>query len=82
MAAVAASSTALRARRRASARARLWTALPVLGVVGAVVAIVLGLVFAGSPDKLANGTRIAGVDVGGLSAGRRATAAPAALGRG
>ncbi len=30
--------------------------------------IVLGLVFAGSPNKLANGTRIAGVDVGGLAA--------------
>ena len=27
----------------------------------------LGLIFAGSPDKLANGTRIAGIDVGGLT---------------
>ena len=39
-----------------------------LGALGAAVVIVLGLVFAGSPDRLANGTRIAGVDVGGLSA--------------
>jgi vancomycin resistance protein YoaR len=47
---------------------RLWARLAVLGALGAAVVIVLGLVFAGSPDKLANGTRIAGVDVGGLSA--------------
>jgi vancomycin resistance protein YoaR len=39
-----------------------------LGALGAAIVIVLGLVFAGSPDRLANGTRIAGVDVGGLSA--------------
>jgi vancomycin resistance protein YoaR len=47
---------------------RLWVRLAVLGALGAAVVIVLGLVFAGSPDKLANGTRIAGVDVGGLTA--------------
>jgi vancomycin resistance protein YoaR len=47
---------------------RLSARLAVLGMLGAAVVIVLGLVFAGSPDKLANGTRIAGVDVGGLSA--------------
>ena len=38
-----------------------------LAAVAAAVAIVLGLVFAGSPNKLADGTRIAGVDVGGLT---------------
>src|SRR5215203_796882 len=32
-----------------------------------VVALSLGFAFAGSPEKLAEGTRIAGVDVGGLS---------------
>jgi vancomycin resistance protein YoaR len=64
---LAATSTALRARRRASARTRLLTRLGALAVVAGLVAIVLGLVFAGSPDRLAHGTRIAGVDVGGLS---------------
>ncbi|MFL5982587.1 MAG: hypothetical protein ACJ74R_12860, partial [Gaiellaceae bacterium] len=62
--AVAASSTALQARRRASARARLWTRLAALAAVVVAVAIGLGFVFAGSPEKLASGTRIAGVDVG------------------
>ena len=42
-----------------------------------VVVVALGLVFAGSPTKLASGTRIAGVDVGGLDARRRAAAARA-----
>ena len=46
----------------------LWIRVAVLGAVAAGVLVVLGLVFAGSPDKLANGTRIAGVDIGGLSA--------------
>jgi vancomycin resistance protein YoaR len=68
--ALAASSTALRARRRASARARLLTRLSVVVVVGALIAVLLGLVFAGSPDRLAKGTHIAGVDVGGLSPAR------------
>src|SRR6478735_4452206 len=65
--AVAASSTALQARRRASARARLWTRLIALAVVVVFVGIALGFVFAGSPEKLASGTRIAGIDVGGLT---------------
>jgi vancomycin resistance protein YoaR len=38
-----------------------------VAAAAAIVAIGLGLIFAGSPDKLANGTRIAGVDVGGLT---------------
>ena len=33
-------------------------------------AVLIGLVFSGSPGKLAPGTQIAGVDVGGLSAER------------
>jgi vancomycin resistance protein YoaR len=36
-------------------------------VAAAVITIGLGSVFAGSPGKLANGTRIAGIDVGGLT---------------
>jgi vancomycin resistance protein YoaR len=39
----------------------------IVAAAAAIVAIGLGLIFAGSPDKLANGTRIAGVDVGGLT---------------
>jgi vancomycin resistance protein YoaR len=37
----------------------------VLVVLAGLVALVLGLVFAGSPSRLADGVRIAGVDVGG-----------------
>jgi vancomycin resistance protein YoaR len=39
-----------------------------LAALAAAVALGLGLGFAGSPDKLAKGTRIAGVEVGGLRA--------------
>jgi vancomycin resistance protein YoaR len=67
---VAASSTALRARRRAAARSRRRTRAGVLLLLGGVLAIGLGLVFAGSPGKLADGTRIAGVDVSGLTPGQ------------
>jgi vancomycin resistance protein YoaR len=38
-----------------------------LAAAAGIIAIGLGLIFAGSSDKLANGTRIAGVDVGGLT---------------
>jgi len=37
----------------------------ILTVFGALAGMVLGLAFAGSPSRLANGVRIAGVDVGG-----------------
>ncbi len=62
-----AASSAVRASR-SSARTRFWTRLAMLAVLAAAIAVVLGLVFAGSPGKLANGTRIAGIDVGGLAA--------------
>jgi vancomycin resistance protein YoaR len=44
-----------------------------LAVAAAIISISLGLIYAGSPGKLANGTRISGIDVGGLtpSAARR-----------
>jgi vancomycin resistance protein YoaR len=64
---VAASSPAVRTRRRASARGRFWSRLLLLAAAAAIVTIGLGLIFAGSPDKLASGTRIAGLDVGGLT---------------
>ena len=38
-----------------------------LGVFVVVLVLVVGLVFAGSSDRLASGTRVDGVDVGGLS---------------
>jgi vancomycin resistance protein YoaR len=64
---VAASSPAVRARRRSPARSRLWSRLGVLAVAASIITVGLGLIFAGSPDRLASGTRVAGVDVGGLT---------------
>ena len=61
--AVAASSSA--AIPRAVARVRPWTWLAAGGGL-LLVAGVVGFAFAGSPDTLARGTRIAGVDVGGM----------------
>lgn len=45
----------------------MWPRLALLAVAAAIITVALGLIFAGSPDKLANGTRIAGIDVGGLT---------------
>jgi vancomycin resistance protein YoaR len=63
---VAASSTALRARRRALSRSRRWTRAGIVSLLGGVAALGVGLVFAGSPGTLADGTRVAGIDLGGL----------------
>src|SRR4051812_14366472 len=63
---MAASSTAV--RRRAPARSGPWTRLGILALVAVAVVVVLPLFFAGSKDKLAAGTRIGGIDVGGLPA--------------
>ncbi len=62
---MAASSPAV--PRRARARSRLWSRLFALAALAALAALVVPLVFAGSPARLADGTHIAGVDVGGLS---------------
>src|ERR1044071_2935097 len=61
-----------RSRARRRRRKRTWaSSLHVRLGVGvfavALVVLVLGFVFAGSPAHLAEGTRIAGVDVGGLT---------------
>ena len=59
-----------RARRRRRARVRLlwqWSLL-VLGLL-LLGGTVLGLAFAGSPERLPAGTQIAGVDVSGLTSG-------------
>jgi vancomycin resistance protein YoaR len=68
---VRADSATLRFRPRRVSPARValrWLVLlvPVLAVVAALV----GLLFAGSPDRLADGVRVAGVDVGGLTVGK------------
>jgi vancomycin resistance protein YoaR len=63
---MAASSPAV--RRRAPARSKVWTRLGFAGVAAIVVVLVLPLFFAGSKNRLAAGTRIGGIDVGGLTA--------------
>src|SRR4051795_4965252 len=58
--------------KRALSRSLLWTAvrrralLLLLSLLA--TAVVLGLVFAGSPTTIANGVTIDGIDVGGLQA--------------
>lgn len=63
---MAASSSAVRARRTARSRRRLGR-VGAVGGAAALVLVVLPLLFAGSGDRLADGTRISGIDVGGLS---------------
>ena len=60
---------------RTHARRRARSTPVVLGVVavGAALAALVGLAFAGSRNELAEGTRVAGVDVGGMTK-REATA--------
>jgi vancomycin resistance protein YoaR len=48
----------------------LWQWSLVVGVLVLVCTIVLGLAFAGSPERLPAGSQIAGVDVSGLTAGQ------------
>jgi vancomycin resistance protein YoaR len=52
-------------RRRNYLSARATVA--VVAVAGAIVALLVGLAFAGSRSQLAAGTEVAGIDVGGLS---------------
>ncbi len=63
--AVAASTSAVRGR--SVARSRLWSRIVILALVAGVLVVGVPLFFAGSAARLADGTRIAGVDVGGLS---------------
>src|SRR6266498_716231 len=50
-------------------RRLVWQRTAILGAIAILVVIVLGLVFAGSPSRLADGVRIAGIDVGGKTPG-------------
>jgi vancomycin resistance protein YoaR len=55
-------------RRRPRTRAQrrvVWQRTLIVTALAALAAIMLGLAFAGSPRRLADGVRIAGVDVGG-----------------
>lgn len=63
---MAASSSAVGARRAVPPHRRLARAGVVAGGL-ALVLVALPLLFAGSGGRLADGTRISGVDVGGLS---------------
>src|SRR5204862_3791291 len=54
--------------RRRTKRSRLLVQRALVALaVAALLALVLGLVFAGSAQRLASGVRIAGIDVGGLT---------------
>jgi vancomycin resistance protein YoaR len=57
------------ARRRASRtpNAVFIRRSAIVAVLAALTGVVVGLAFAGSPERLADGVRIAGVDVGGLT---------------
>jgi vancomycin resistance protein YoaR len=56
-----------RRRRTRVSRRVFWQRTAVVAAIAALVALVLGLAFAGSPRRLADGVRIAGVDVGGMT---------------
>ena len=56
------------ARRRTRLQRRVfWQRTAIVGAIAALAAVVLGLAFAGSPSRLADGVRVAGVDVGGMT---------------
>jgi vancomycin resistance protein YoaR len=54
-------------RKKASALRPAWRWTAIVAGVLAFAMVVIGLVYAGSPHRLAAGVKIAGVDVGGLS---------------
>jgi vancomycin resistance protein YoaR len=67
---VQAQLAAARLRRRRQARVRMLRRAALAGIgVLLLASIAVGFVYAGSPARIASGVRIAGVDVGGLSAG-------------
>jgi vancomycin resistance protein YoaR len=64
------SAVRVRDRRRARSRRLLAQRLLALAAVTIVAGILLGLAFAGSPDRIAAGVRVAGINVGGLTSGQ------------
>ncbi|HXF97328.1 MAG TPA: peptidoglycan binding domain-containing protein, partial [Gaiellaceae bacterium] len=64
-----ADSPILAARARRRTRTRAWPAAGLAAGALGLAALLVGLAFAGSPSELARGTRVAGVEVGGLTPG-------------
>jgi vancomycin resistance protein YoaR len=62
------SGVRVRSRRRGRSRTLLLQRLAALAIVGTVGGALVGLLFAGSPARIAAGVRVAGVSVGGLTA--------------
>jgi len=62
------SGVRVRSRRRGRSRALLLQRVTALVIVGTVGGALLGFLFAGSPARIAAGVRVAGVNVGGLTA--------------
>ncbi len=61
---------ALRLRRQRQARVRMLKRVALLALLAVAVGVlVAGFAYAGSPQRLVDGERIAGVEVGGLDAG-------------
>jgi vancomycin resistance protein YoaR len=61
------SAVRVRKRRRAQSRRVLVQRLLALTTIAVVAGLGLGLAFAGSPGRIAEGVSVAGVDVGGLT---------------
>jgi vancomycin resistance protein YoaR len=59
----------LKARRRRARSRAYWQGAAAAALVLAAVAVLAGAIFAGSPARIAEGVRIAGVDVGGMTPG-------------
>ena len=64
----AGSGVTVRSRRRGRSRALLLQRVTALAIVGTVGGALVGFLFAGSPARIAAGVRVAGVNVGGLTA--------------
>jgi len=62
------SGVRVRNRRRGRSRALLLQRVTALAIVGTVGGALVGFLFAGSPARIAAGVRVAGVNVGGLTA--------------
>ncbi|HLM36764.1 MAG TPA: VanW family protein [Gaiellaceae bacterium] len=63
----------VRGRRRDRSRTLLLQRIAALAIVGTVGGALVGFLFAGSPAQIAAGVRVAGVNVGGLTASQATT---------
>jgi vancomycin resistance protein YoaR len=62
------SGVGVRSRRRGRSRTLILQRVAALAIVGAASGALIGIIFAGSPARIAAGVRVAGVNVGGLTA--------------